>query len=121
MIFEGRSTHGEGHEYRHAAGHPPPSLEAGGLDQTLEFLKRTRSELRQLRRVLVGQDRLRVCDVNGDAFEIVGLGYADPDIIALLNSINTAYDPQTLHLPTAAQYKQFNLGRCHPWAEDRVM
>ena len=68
--------------------------EAGGLDQTLEFLKRTRSELRQLRRVLVGQDRLRVCDVNGDAFEIVGLGYADPDIIALLNSINTAYDPR---------------------------
>jgi len=37
------------------------------------------------------------------------------------NSINTAYDPQTLHLPTPAQYKQFNLGRCHPWAEDRVM
>ena len=40
--------------------------EAGGLDQTLEFLKRTRSELRQLRRVLVGEDRLRVCDVNRD-------------------------------------------------------
>ena len=95
--------------------------EAGGLDQTLEFLKRTRSELRQLRRVLVGQDRLRVCDVNGDAFEIVGLGYADPDIIPLLNSINTAYDPQTLHLPTPAEFKEFQLGRCHPWAEDRVM
>jgi len=62
--------------------------EAGGLDQTVDFLKRTRSELRQLRRVLVGEDRLRVCDVNGDAFEIVGLGYADPDIIALLNSIS---------------------------------
>ena len=119
MIFEGRSTHGEGHEYRHAAGHPPPRGRRPGPDPG--FLKRTRSELRQLRRVLVGEDRLRVCDVNGDAFEIVGLGYANPDIIALLNSINTAYDPQTLHLPTAAQYKQFNLGRCHPWAEDRVM
>ena len=95
--------------------------EPGGLRQTLDFLKRTRSELRQLRRVLVGQDRLRVCDVNGDAFEIVGLGYADPDIIALLNSINTAYDPQTLHLPTLAEFKEFKLGRCHPRAEDRVM
>jgi len=95
--------------------------EPGGVEQTLEFLKRTRSELRQLRRVLVGQDRLRVYDVNGDAFEIVGLGYADPDIIPLLNSINTAYDPQTLHLPTAAEFKEFKLGRCHPWAEDRVM
>jgi hypothetical protein len=95
--------------------------EPGGLDRTLEFLKRTRSELRQLRRVLVGQDHLRVHDVNGDAFEIVGLGYADPDIIPLLNSVNTAYDPQTLHLPTLAEFKEFKLGRCHPWAEDRVM
>ncbi|HMF35693.1 MAG TPA: hypothetical protein VKF17_03610 [Isosphaeraceae bacterium] len=95
--------------------------EPGGLDQTLEFLKRTRSELRQLRWVFVGQGRLRVCDVNGDAFEIVGLGYADPDVIPLLNSINTAYDPQTLHLPTAAEFKEFKLGCCHPWAEDRVM
>ncbi len=94
--------------------------EPGGLDRTLEFLKRTRSELRQLRRVLVGRDWLHVHDVNGDAFEIVGLGYADPDVIPLLNSINTAYDPQTLHLP-AAGFKEFKLGRCHPWAEDRVM
>jgi hypothetical protein len=95
--------------------------EAGGLDQTLTFLKRTRSELRQLRWVFVGRDRLRVFDVNGDAFEIVGLGYADPDIVPLLNSINTAYDPQTLHLPAASEFKEFKLGRCHPWAEDRVM
>jgi len=95
--------------------------EPGGLSQTLEFLKRTRSELRQLRRAYVWKDRLHVCDVNRDVFEIVGLGYADPDIIPLLNSINTAYDPQTLHLPTVAGFKQFKLGRCHPWAEDRVM
>ncbi len=95
--------------------------EAGGLDQTLEFLKRTRSELRQLRWVVLNPDRVRVTDVNGDAFEIVGLGYADPDIIPLLNSINAAYDPRTVHLPTAVEFKEFKLGRCHPWAEDRVM
>ncbi len=95
--------------------------EAGDLERTMAFLKRTRSELRQLRWVFVGQDRLRVCDVNGDTFEIMGLGYADPDIVPLLNSINTAYDPQTLHLTVAVEFKQFKLGRCHPWAEDRVM
>ena len=95
--------------------------EPGGLDQTLEFLKRTRSELRQLRRVIVGLERLLVFDVNGDSFEIVGLGYADTEIVPLLNSINTAYDPRTLHLPSAAEFKEFPLGRCHPWAEDRVM
>src|SRR5262249_53160234 len=54
------------HEYR-----------PGGLDPAMEFLKRTRSELRLLRMVRVGKDFLRVYDVNGDAFEIRGLGYPD--------------------------------------------
>jgi hypothetical protein len=95
--------------------------EPGGLGQTLEFLKRTRSELRQLRRAYVWTDRIHVCDVNRDVFEIVGLGYADPDLIPVLKDINAAYDPQTVHQPTDAEYKEFNLGRRHPWAEDRVM
>jgi hypothetical protein len=95
--------------------------EPGGLPQTLDFLKRTRSELRPLRRVCVWKDRVHVCDVNRDAFEIIGLGYPDSDIIAVFHEINAAYDPQTVHLPTDAEFKEFNLGRRHPWAEDRVM
>jgi hypothetical protein len=95
--------------------------EPGGLDQTLEFLKRTRSELRQLRRAYAWPDRIHVCDVNRDIFEIVGLGYADPDIIPVFAEVNAAYDPQTIHHPTDAEYKEFNLGRRRPWAEDRVM
>jgi hypothetical protein len=95
--------------------------EPGGLDSALEFLKRTRAELRQLRTVRLWKDRLRVYDVNRDVFEIEGLGYLDPDVVPLLNSVNTAYDPQTIHEPTSADYKEFKLGRCHPWAEDRVM
>jgi hypothetical protein len=95
--------------------------EPGGLASALDFLKRTRAELRQLRTVRLWKDRLRVYDVNRDVFEIEGLGYLDPDVIPLLNSINTAYDPQTIHAPTSADYKEFKLGRCHPWAEDRVM
>ena len=71
--------------------------EPGGLSQTLEFLKRTRSELRQLRRAYAWQDRIHVCDVNRDVFEIVGLGYTDPDIIPVFAEINAAYDPQTIH------------------------
>jgi hypothetical protein len=92
-----------------------------GLAQTLEFLKRTRSELRQLRRACAWKDRLQICDVNRDAFEIMGLGYPDPDIIAVFQEINAAYDPQTIHSPTDAEFKEFNLGRRRPWAEDRVM
>jgi hypothetical protein len=93
----------------------------GELDSSLEFLKRTRSELRQLRIVRLWKDRLRIYDVNRDVFEIEGLGYLDGDVIPILKSINTAYDPSTIHLPTDAEYKEFKLGRCHPWAEDRVM
>jgi hypothetical protein len=95
--------------------------EPGGLSLTLEFLKRTRSELRQLRTAYVWKDRVHVADVNRDIFEIVGLGYPDPDIIPIFREINAAYDPTTVHLPTEAEFKQFNLGRRHPWAEDRVM
>jgi hypothetical protein len=93
----------------------------GGLDETLEFLKRTRSELRLLRRVRVGKDFFCVYDVNGDLFEIRGLGYPDAELIPLLKSINAVYNPATIHQPTDADYKEFSTGRCRPWAEDRVM
>jgi hypothetical protein len=93
----------------------------GGLEAVLEFLKRTRSELRQLRMVRVWKDRVHVIDVNKDAFEIRGIGYGDADIVPLLNNINTAYNPQTIHEPTGDEYKEFMTGRRRPWAEDRVM
>jgi hypothetical protein len=98
------------HEYR-----------PGELDQAMEFLKRTRSELRMLRMVRVGKSFLRIYDVNGDLFEIRGLGYPDADLIPLLQSINAVYNPNTIHEPTDAEYKEFKTGRCRPWAEDRVM
>ena len=93
----------------------------GGLAAALEFLKRTRSELRTLRKVRLGKDWLHVIDVNKDYFEIRGLGYADADVVPLLRTINTAFNPQTIHEPTDAAYKEFDTGRRHPWAEDRVM
>ena len=93
----------------------------GGLQAALEFLKRTRSELRQLRKVRLWKDKLHIIDVNKDYFELRNLGYGDADIVPLLKSINTAYNPATLHDPTTDAYKEFATGRRHPWAEDRVM
>jgi hypothetical protein len=93
----------------------------GGLDAALEFLKRTRWELRSLRTVRVWKDRLQIFDVNKDYFEVRGVGYPDADIVPLLKAVNTAFDPQTVHDPTDAEYKEFDAGRRHPWAEDRVM
>ncbi len=87
----------------------------------LEFLKRTRWELRALRKVRVWKDKFQVFDVNGDFFEIRGVGYPDADIVPLLWAVNTAFDPVTIHDPTDADYKEFLTGRRHPWAEDRVM
>jgi hypothetical protein len=93
----------------------------GGLAATLEFLKRTRSELRSLRKVRVWRDKLHVIDVNKDYFEIRNIGYGDADIVQILRNINTAFNPQTIHEPTETEYKEFDTGRRHPWAEDRVM
>ena len=38
-----------------------------------------------------------------------------------LQSLNTAFNPETIHNPIEAEYKEFDTGRRHPWAEDRVM
>lgn len=94
---------------------------SGQVDKALEFLKRTRSELRTLRKVRVWTDRLQIIDVNKDCFEIRGIGYNDADIVPLLRNLNTAFNPQTIHEPTTQEYKEFDTGRRHPWAEDRVM
>jgi hypothetical protein len=93
----------------------------GALEAALEFLKRTRWELRTLRKVRVWKDRLQIIDVNKDCFEISGIGYAEADVVPLLRAVNTAFDPEKIHEPTNLEYKEFDTGRRHPWAEDRVM
>lgn len=94
---------------------------SGSLDDAFEFLKRTRDELRTLRKVRVWEDRLRIYDVNGDCFEITGAGYSDEDIVPLLDAVNTAYKRESIHQPFAGPYKEFKTGRRYPWAQDRVM
>jgi hypothetical protein len=93
----------------------------GGLPAALEFLKRARWELRSLRFARAWKDRLQVFDVNGDFFEVRGVGYPDADAVPLLRAVNAAFDPATFHDPTDLEYKEIATGRRHPWAEDRVM
>ncbi|MDW8244718.1 MAG: hypothetical protein RMJ88_16035 [Thermogemmata sp.] len=93
----------------------------GDVNAALEFLKRTRWELRELRLARVYRDRLVVIDVNRDSFEIRGVGYADPAAAVLLRAVNAAFDPTTLAEPTQQDYKEYTTGRRHAWAEDRVM
>jgi hypothetical protein len=93
----------------------------GAVDAALEFLKRTRAELRSLRKVRLWRDKLHVIDVNKDYFEIRGIGYPDADVVPLLRAVNTAFNPETIHQPIDAEYKEFDTGRRYPWAYDRVM
>src|SRR5271166_3837403 len=79
----------------------------GGLEAAQEFFKRTRAELRELRKVRLWKDRVRVIDVNKDTFEIRGIGYVDADVVPLLRMINAAFNPQTLNQPTEAEYKEY--------------
>ena len=94
---------------------------AGGIDAVLEFLKRTRSELRTVCKVRVWPSRVQVLDVNDDRFELRGLGYADTEVIRALDMVNAAYNRQTIHQPTEQEYKEFRTGRRYAWAADRVM
>jgi hypothetical protein len=93
----------------------------GGLDAAIAFFRRTRSELRTLRLVQVSIQWVRLFDVNGDYFELRGLGYAEPEIVPLLKSFDTPFNPESIHAPVAAPYKEFKTGRRYPWAADRVM
>jgi len=90
-------------------------------DEALAFLKRTRNELRTLRKVRVWTDRLQVFDVNGDRFEVRGVGYPDAAIVILLDAVDTVYNPKAIHDEIPADYKEFKTGRRYPWAADRVM
>ena len=96
-------------------------FEPGKLPEVLEFLKRTRSELRMLRKVRVSREWMRVFDINGDWFEVSGVGYADADIIPILNAVNTPFNRDTIHELINDEYKEFLTGRRYAWAADRVM
>jgi hypothetical protein len=95
--------------------------QSGSLTQTLAFIKRTRFELRDLRKVRVWPDRVHIIDINQDIFEITGLGYPDADIAEVLRAINTAFNPETIHKPAPTEPKEFDTGRRYNWARDRVL
>ncbi len=93
----------------------------GGLEAALAFFRRTRNELHTLRLVRVSTKWVRLYDVNGDYFELQGLGYSDVNIIPVLKSFDTPFKPESIHVPIDAPYKEFKTGRRYPWAADRVM
>jgi hypothetical protein len=100
---------------------PVATCEFSDLNAALEFLKRTRWELRSLRKARVWDDCLQVFDVNGDYFELRGVGFRHADLVPLLRAVNAAFDPATIHQPPPGAFRELGTGRRHAWAEDRVM
>lgn len=96
-------------------------FEPGRIDDALEFLKRIRSELRMVRKARVFRDRVQVLDVNGDWFEIEGIGFPDAEVVEILKAVNAAFKRESIHNPIDDEYKEFNAGRRYAWAADRVM
>src|SRR3569623_3272996 len=90
-------------------------FKSGGLEEALEFLKRLRSELRMVRKVRVYRDRVQIVDVNGDWFEIEGLGYPDAEIVPVLSAVNAAFKRESIHRPTADVFLVFCVGWCFVW------
>jgi hypothetical protein len=93
----------------------------GGLDAAIAFFSRTHDELRILRLVRVSREWVRLFDVNGDYFELQGIGYDDPEIVPVLKSFDTPFNPARIHDPIVGPYKEFKTGRRYSWAADRVM
>jgi len=93
----------------------------GGLKAALIFFQRTRDELRALHKVRVSKDWVRLFDVNGDYFELLGLGYPQAEITVVLKSFDTPFKPECIHQPTKLLFKEFATGRRYCWAADRVM
>jgi hypothetical protein len=96
-------------------------FEPGRVDDALEFLKRIRSELRMVRKARAFRDRVQVLDVNGDWFEIEGIGFPDAEVVEILKAVNAAFKRESVHNPIEDDYKEFNAGRRYAWAADRVM
>jgi len=94
---------------------------SGTLEDALVFLKRIRAELSTPRKVHVWPDRLGVFDVNGDWFEVCGVGYESPEITGLLDAVNAVYRKDSIASPFGREYKEFATGKRYAWGVDRVM
>ena len=93
---------------------------SGSLEDALSFLKRIRSELSIPRKVHVWPDKFAVFDVNGDSFEIRGVGYESAEITELLDAVNAVYRKASIHEPFGREFKEFPTGKRYAWGVDRV-
>ena len=72
--------------------------------------------------VRVERGRTLIFDINRDAFVVEGLGYGDENLIALLQALGAAFNPEELRRlgPDESTPRQFPLSRAWAWGAERA-
>ena len=71
-------------------------------------------------RVRVERDRTLILDINADPFVVENLSFGDENLIAMLDALGAAFNPQEVRqLKPEAAPREFALGRAWAWGAER--
>ena len=72
-------------------------------------------------RVRIERGRTSILDINGDSFVVEGLGYGDENLIPLLESLGTAFNPKELRRlgREESTTREYPLSRAWAWGAER--
>ena len=89
-------------------------------DVVRRLLLAQRRAFNMANRVRVERDRTLILDINADAFVVEGLSFGDENLIAVLDALGAAFNPQDVRrLTPDAAPREFALGRAWAWGAER--
>ena len=89
-------------------------------DVVRRLLLAQRRAFNMANRVRVERDRTLILDINADAFAVEGLSFGDENLIAVLDALGAAFNPQEVRgLTPDAAPREFALGRAWAWGAER--
>ena len=90
-------------------------------DAVRQILKAQRRGFNTANRVRIERDRTIILDINKDPFTIEGLGFGDPNLLALLGALGASCDPQEVQrLDKSSPPREFSLSRAWAWGAERT-
>jgi len=89
-------------------------------DVVRRLLLAQRRAFNMANRVRVERDRTLILDINADAFAVEGLSFGDENLVAVLDALGAAFNPQEVRgLTPDAAPREFALGRAWAWGAER--
>ena len=87
-----------------------------------KILRAQRQSFNTANNVRIEQGRTIVYDINKDGFVVEGLSYGDENLIALLQALGAAFNPQDLRRLTRDEStaREFALSRVWAWGAERT-